>query len=206
VLEHGGFPIKYKSDGKTVDIESPPREVKNFNGRDYLLEPTITGDFALVKAWRADERGNLQFRKSARNFNQDAATAGKVCIAEVEEIVPVGTIEPDQVHLPDVYVDRIVLAEDTTKRIEFRTISTGQKAEIPGKGAAKAKRERIVKRAARELKDGMYVNLGIGIPTLCANYLDEGVDITLQSENGILGLGPFPQDDEVDPDLINAGK
>ena len=59
MLEHGGFPIKYKPDGKTVEIESPPREIKNFNGRDFLLEPTITGDFALVKAWRADERGNL---------------------------------------------------------------------------------------------------------------------------------------------------
>ena len=179
VLRHGGFPIKYESDGKTVSIESAPREVKSFDGKEYLLEPSIKGDFALVKAWRADERGNLQFRKSARNFNQDAATAGKVCIAEVEEIVPVGTIEPDQVHLSDVYVDRLVLAEDTTKKIEFRTISTGAKAEIPGKGDAKVKRERIVKRAAKELKDGMYVNLGIGIPTLCANYLEEGVNITL---------------------------
>lgn len=63
-----------------------------------------------------------------------------------------------------------------------------------------------MKRASKELKDGMFVNLGIGIPTLCANFLEEGVNITLQSENGILGLGPFPQDDAVDPDLINAGK
>lgn len=69
VLEKGGFPIKYKADGKTVEIESAPREVKSFKGRDYLLEEAITGDFALIKAWRADERGNLQFRKSARNFN-----------------------------------------------------------------------------------------------------------------------------------------
>jgi len=68
------------------------------------------------------------------------------------------------------------------------------------------KRERIVRRAAKELKDGMYVNLGIGIPTLCPNFMDKGVDITLQSENGILGLGPFPTEDELDPDLINAGK
>lgn len=68
------------------------------------------------------------------------------------------------------------------------------------------KRERIVKRAAKEIKDGMYVNLGIGIPTLCANHLQPGVNITLQSENGILGLGPFPREDEIDPDLINAGK
>lgn len=104
------------------------------------------------------------------------------------------------------YVDRIVKVEDMTKRIEFRTINTGEKTAIPGKGDAVVKRERIVKRAAKELKDGMYVNLGIGIPTLCSNYLEKGVDITLQSENGILGLGPFPLDNDVDPDLINAGK
>jgi len=135
------------------------------------------------------------------------ATAGKVCIAEVEEIVPAGSMDPDHIHLPGVYINRIVLAEDNTKKIEFRTVSKpGEKFEIPGKGDAKAKRERIVKRAAKELKHGMYVNLGIGIPTLCSNYLPEGVEITLQSENGILGLGPFPDDSEVDADLINAGK
>jgi 3-oxoacid CoA-transferase len=110
------------------------------------------------------------------------------------------------VHLSDCYVNRIVKAEDTTKRIEFRTINTGGVAEIPGKGDAKIKRARIVKRAAKELKAGMYVNLGIGIPTLCANFLEPGVDITLQSENGILGLGEFPMDEDVDADLINAGK
>lgn len=77
---------------------------------------------------------------------------------------------------------------------------------VPGNEEAKIKRTRIVKRAAKELKDGMSVNLGIGIPTLCSNFLEEGVNITLQSENGILGLGPFPTDDKVDPDLINAGK
>ena len=120
--------------------------------------------------------------------------------------MPVGSIDPDSVHLPSVYVDRIVLAENKEKRIEFETFNTGGEFEIPGKGDAKVRRERIVRRAAKELKNGMYVNLGIGIPTLCANYTDPGVTITLQSENGILGLGPFPQKEDMDPDLINAGK
>jgi 3-oxoacid CoA-transferase len=189
-----------------VIIESEPRESKMFNGKEHILEESITGDFSLIRAWRADEKGNLQFRKSARNFNADVATAGKICIAEVDEIVPTGTMDPDHIHVPSVYVNRIVKAEDPTKRIEFKTISTGGTIEIPGKGDAKIRRERIVKRAAKELKSNMYVNLGIGIPTLCPNYVPEGVDIFLQSENGILGLGPFPTEDNIDADLINAGK
>ena len=82
----------------------------------------------------------------------------------------------------------------------------GQEVKIPGKGDALVGRERIVRRAAKELKDGMFVNLGIGIPTICANFLDPGVDITLQSENGMLGIDRFPTEEEMDPDLINAGK
>ena len=167
------------------------------------MEEGITGDFALIRGLKADEQGNVQFRKSARNFNQDVATAGKICIAEVDEIVPVGSLDPDCIHLPSVYVDRIVKVEDPTKKIEFRTITTP--GEELGAGG-KAWRNRIAKRAARELKDGMYVNLGVGIPTLCSNYLEPGVNIIMQSENGILGLGPFPLEEEVDPDLINASK
>jgi 3-oxoacid CoA-transferase len=126
IVQKGGFPIKYASDGKTVAISSEPRESKVFNGKEHILEESITGDFSLIRAWRADENGNLQFKKASRNFNPDVATAGKICIAEVEEIVPVGTFDPDQVHLSCVYVNRIVLAEDKTKKIEFSTTS------IPG--------------------------------------------------------------------------
>jgi len=112
-------------------------------------------------------------------------------------------IDPDHVHLPSVYVDRIVKVEDPTKKIEFRTITTpGEEVETNGKEWA----IRIAKRATKELKNGMNVNLGVGIPTLCSNYIEPGVNITLQSENGLLGLGPFPLDENVDPDLINASK
>jgi acyl CoA:acetate/3-ketoacid CoA transferase alpha subunit len=104
LVEEGGFPIKLGPDGKTTVIASEKREKREYDGRNYLLERSITGDYALIKGWKADEKGNVIFRKSARNFNPDVATAGKICIVEVEEIVPTGTFDPDQIHLPDVYV------------------------------------------------------------------------------------------------------
>lgn len=121
--------------------------------------------------------------------------------------MPTGSLDPESIHLPSVYVNRIVKGNSFEKRIEFRTIAKpGAAVEIPGKGDSKIGRERIVRRAAMELHDGMYVNLGIGIPTICANFLEPGVNITLQSENGLLGIGEFPMDEDVDADLINAGK
>lgn len=156
----------------------------------------MTGEFSLIKGWRADEAGNVQFRMSARNFNPPMATAGRTCIVEVEEIVPTGSLDPENIHLPSVYVDRIIKGENYEKPIEFRMVHTpGQPVVIPGKGDALIGRERMVRRAAKEIRDGMYVNLGIGIPTLVSNFLEPGVDITLQSENGILGLDRFPTED-----------
>ena len=97
------------------------KEVKVFNGQDYILERGIVADLAIVKAWKADPSGNLVFRKTARNFNVPAATCGKICVAEVEEIVPLGSLDPDKIHLPGIYVHRLIVGAHE-KRIENRTV------------------------------------------------------------------------------------
>ena len=97
------------------------RETRSFKGKEYVLEESIRADVSIVKAWKGDERGNLVFRKTARNFNPMMATAGEICIAEVEEIVPVGSLDPDKIHTPGIFVDRIVQSR-FEKRIEQRTV------------------------------------------------------------------------------------
>ena len=117
-----GIPAFFTKTGYgTVVAEG--KETRQFDGEWYVMERGIRADLSLVKAWKADKAGNLVFRKTARNFNPMAATAGRVCVAEVERIVEVGEIDPDQVHLPGIYVDRIVLNAHPEKRIEQRTVS-----------------------------------------------------------------------------------
>jgi len=114
-IEHGGMPIKHHTDG-TVAVSSNPRPTAVFNGRKYVLETAINGDFSLVKAQKGDTKGNLVFHRTARNFNPPVATAGKITIAEVEELVESGQIDPDEVHLPGVYVHRIIKGERYEKK------------------------------------------------------------------------------------------
>ena len=114
-----GIPGFYTKTGVGT-LVAEGKEAKEFNGEEFILERGIFADLALVKAWKADESGNVVFRKTARNFNQPAATCGKVCVVEVEEIVPTGTFDPDAIHLPGVYVQRMILGAPYDKKIEFR--------------------------------------------------------------------------------------
>ena len=183
--------------GTTLAIDKP---TQTFDGSEYVLEHSIKADLSIVKSHISDEAGNLRFRKTARNFNPMIATCGKICVVECEEFISEGLIDPDDVHLPGIYVDSILVDNHYEKTIEFPT-TFGHK--MSGNTPA---RENMARRASLELKDGNYVNLGIGIPTLVANYVENNKNIIFQSENGLLGIGPFPKLEDLDADLINAGK
>jgi 3-oxoacid CoA-transferase subunit A len=116
-----GIPGFYTKTGVGT-LVAEGKEVKEFGGAEYILEHGIFADLSIIKAWKADESGNLVFRKTARNFNLPAATCGKICVVEVEELVPVGSLDPDCIHLPGVYVQRMIVGAPYDKKIEFRTV------------------------------------------------------------------------------------
>ncbi|MFN5127781.1 MAG: CoA transferase subunit A [Sphingomonadaceae bacterium] len=116
-----GIPGFYTKTGVGT-LVAEGKEVKEFGGEEYILEHGIFADLSIIKAWKADDSGNLAFRKTARNFNLPAATCGKICVVEVEELVPVGSLDPDCIHLPGVYVQRMIIGAPYDKKIEFRTV------------------------------------------------------------------------------------
>jgi 3-oxoacid CoA-transferase subunit A len=122
-----GIPGFYTKTGVGT-LVAEGKEVKDFGGEEYILERGIFADLSIIKAWKADESGNLVFRKTARNFNLPAATCGKVCVVEVEEVVPVGSLDPDCIHLPGVYVQRMIVGAPYDKKIEFRTLRERESA------------------------------------------------------------------------------
>lgn len=166
--------------GKVLE-SGTPRETRVFDGKTYLMETALTGDVAILRAWKADEAGNCVFRYidsyfqipgcmliisrsyTTKAFGPIMAKAATLTIVEAEEIVPMGSIDPNDVDLPGIFVDRIVPATDE-KHIEIKKLRESENNDIPSesKGAAEIQRERIGRRAAKELKHGFYVNLGVG--------------------------------------------
>jgi len=122
-----GIPAFYTKTGVGTLI-AEGKELKEFNGETYVMETGLVADISLVKAWKADKEGNLIYRKTARNLNPMMATAGKICIVEVEEIVEIGELDPDCIHTPGIYVDRIILSKNLEKRIEKRTVREKESA------------------------------------------------------------------------------
>ena len=204
MVETGGFPIKFKKGTNEPEILAKPKEARMFNGKRYIQEETIFGDVALVRAHKADGRGNLQYRMAARNCNEDMATAAKIVIAEVDEIVETGSIDPDKVHTPGIFVDYVVKTDERYKPIEKLVIDDGTGLKInTHKCDLKFK---IAARVAKEIHNGMYLNLGIGIPTMVPHFVPKDMEIEIHAENGVMGIDGYPKKGFEDGDLINASK
>ncbi|KAK7215897.1 hypothetical protein V2G26_003900 [Clonostachys chloroleuca] len=203
IVQTGNLPVRHNSDGSVATM-SQPRETREFNGKNYVLESSILGDVALVKVHKADRLGNCTFRKAQNNFNESMGKNARLTIVEADEIVEVGELQPEHIHLQSIYVDRVIKSTEP-KQIE-KLVLAKSADDIVKEAASNPKREKIIKRAAKEFKDGMFVNLGIGIPLAAPALVPNDIEVILQSENGILGMGRYPQLGQEDPDLINPGK
>lgn len=175
-------------------------ETKHIDGVEQVFVKGIRGNVAFIRAWRADTAGNLQYRMTEQNFNKAMATAADLVIAEVQEIVPVGAIRPEDIHTPGCFVDYLV--EEKLKPEDL-----GSSASVSAGKKVDDSRMNMAKRALAELKKGDVVNLGIGIPTLVADLITESHGVILHTENGMLGVGPVPSDGGGAMDYpVNAGK
>ena len=175
-------------------------EKKIINGVEHVFIPALRADVALIRAYRADTAGNLVYQMTERNFNQAMATAADLVIAEVEEIVPVGILSPDEIATPGIFVDYLVQAHTTLEELgSSASVSSSSKA-------INDARLNIAKRAFAELKRGDVVNLGVGIPTLVADLISPEDGIILHTENGMLEVGPTPESGGAMEYPVNAGK
>ncbi|MCB9119189.1 MAG: 3-oxoacid CoA-transferase subunit B [Caldilinea sp.] len=192
----GGF---YTPTAAGTDIAADA-EVKLIDGKPFVFVPALRANVAFVRAWIADTAGNLVYRMTEQNFNRAMATAADLVIAEAEQIVPVGELDPDRIHTPGCYVDYLVQAHVTLDDL-------GSSASVKG-GARKVSESRMnmARRAFAELRRGDVVNLGIGIPTLVADLIRPEDGIIMHTENGMLGVGPAPEEGGALEYPVNAGK
>jgi 3-oxoacid CoA-transferase len=197
-----GIPAFYSPTSVGTDLVNG-REIREFGGKQYVLETAIHVDYAFLRGHRADTLGNVQFRGGSQNFNPAFAKAARVAIVEVDEIVEPGAIPPELIDLPGIFVSRIV---KTTQQFNLWWRPERRPSDKPRlyNGKPALTRSGIAKNAARLVRDGTYVNLGVGIPTMVSNYLVDR-DVILHAENGVLGYGKMVSEEkEVDPDIYNA--
>jgi 3-oxoacid CoA-transferase len=200
-----GIPAFYTPTGVGTQV-AEGKERRTFDGREYILETALRADYAFVRAHRADRAGNLVYRRGARNLHPPFATGARVTLAEVDEIVEPGALDPECVVTPGIYVDRVVATEHPLDVEEVRALSRryGRPIHVePRPDLGGLPPDLMARRAARLLRDGEYVNLGLGLPTLLSNYVGER-DVVLHSENGMLGFGPLAEEGEEDVDMYNA--
>jgi len=197
-----GIPGFYSPTSVGTDLVKG-REIREFDGKPHVLETAIHVDYAFLRGHRADRLGNVQFRGGSQNFNPSFAKAARVAIVEVDEIVEPGAIPPDMIDLPGIFVARVV---KTTQKFDLWKRPERRPSDKPRLYNDKPALSRagIAKNAARLVKDGTYVNLGVGIPTMVSNYLVER-DVILHAENGVLGYGQMlTEEKDIDPDIYNA--
>jgi len=192
----GGFytPTAY---GTVIAKDSDTREI---DGKPYVFVPALRANVAFIRAWRADTAGNLVYRMTEQNFNKAMAMAADIVVAEVEHIVPVGELDPNEIHTQGNYIDYLVQAHTTLEDL-------GSSASVEGSAKkVNDSRMNMAQRALAELNMGDVVNLGIGIPTLVADLITPEHGIILHTENGMLGVGPAPEDGGAMDYPVNAGK
>jgi 3-oxoacid CoA-transferase len=197
-----GIPAFYSPTSIGTDLVEG-REIREFGGKAHVLEYAIQVDYAFLRAYRADRLGNVQFRGGSQNFNPSFAKAARVAVVEVDEIVEPGGIPPELIDLPGIFVSRVV---KTTQKFDLWKRPERRPSDKPRlyEGKPALTRAGIAKNAARLVRDGTYVNLGVGIPTMVSNYLVER-DVTLHAENGVLGYGHMVSEEkDIDPDVYNA--
>jgi 3-oxoacid CoA-transferase len=199
-----GIPAFYSPTSVGTDLVKG-REIREFNGKPYVLESAIHVDYAFCRGYRADRLGNVQFRGGSQNFNPSFAKSARCAIVEVDEIVEPGVIPPELIDLPGIFVQRIVKTTQVADGKAWRRPERrpSDKPRLYNDKPALT-RAGIAKRAAALVKEGTYVNLGVGIPTMVSNYLQDR-DVILHAENGVLGYGQMvTTDEEIDPDVYNA--